>query len=262
MQSPEIVHGSIYDFPEYYDILFGADWKEEFRFIRSCAERYARRTVKRIFEPACGTGRLLIKLAQAGYEVSGNDLNPKAVAYCNRRLLRNGFAPSVVVGDMGSFQTTRKFDLGFNFINTFRHLPTEESAASHLRCVADGLRKGGLYLLGLHLIPNSPSRMETEAWHARRGRVSIRSFMWSKNLDLKRRNEHLGITLDITLPTRKLQLVDTMDYRTYTVQQMDRLLKRTPELETVSLHDFQYDVQHTVKLGPKTEDVVYVLRRR
>ena len=41
--------------------------------------------MRRLFEPGCGTGRLLVKLAQAGYEVAGNDLNPKAVDYCNAR---------------------------------------------------------------------------------------------------------------------------------------------------------------------------------
>ncbi len=70
------VQGDIYDYPVYYDLIFGSDWRAEFDFLTGCAsERFAaKRPVKRLFEPACGTGRLLIKLAENGYEVSGNDL--------------------------------------------------------------------------------------------------------------------------------------------------------------------------------------------
>ena len=71
----EIIKGSIYDFPKYYDLLFGSDWKAEFGFLQGAFPKHAGCSVQRVFEPACGTGRLLIKLAQAGYDVGGNDLN-------------------------------------------------------------------------------------------------------------------------------------------------------------------------------------------
>src|SRR5262249_21285197 len=135
----DVVDASIYDFPQYYDLLFGSDWRAEFDFLRTCFEKHARlrrrRTlratppgpplrrggaVRRVFEPACGTGRLLIKLAQAGYDVAGNDLNPKAVAFCNQRLQRHGFRGTTFVGDMADFRVAKKFDAAFNMINSFR----------------------------------------------------------------------------------------------------------------------------------------------
>ena len=100
----EIIQGSIYDFPKYYDLLFGSDWKAEFDFIEECAAKHCDLTVKRVFEPACGTGRILIKLAQVGYEVGGNDLNEKAIDFCNDRLERFGFARSTLVEDMTDFK--------------------------------------------------------------------------------------------------------------------------------------------------------------
>lgn len=88
------VTASVYDYPKYYDLLFGSDWKAEYDFLLQCFEKHGTKQVRRVFEPACGTGRLLIKLAQAGYEVAGNDLNPKAIEFCNARLARNGFPRS------------------------------------------------------------------------------------------------------------------------------------------------------------------------
>lgn len=258
----EVITGDLYDFPQYYDLLFGSDWKAEYRFLEHCYARYATRTVTRVFEPACGTGRLLIKFARKGYEVAGNDLNPHAVDFCNDRLERAGFPRSVAVEDMADFQVRRKFDAAFNMINTFRHLPTEKLAEAHLHCVADALTKGGLYVLGIHLTPTVGERMESESWVARRGNLQVNSHMWSKELDLKKRNEHLGLTIDVYTPTSHKQIHDTMDYRTYTARQMNALLRKVPEFEIVALHDFCYDIRRQIEITAETEDVVYVLRRK
>jgi SAM-dependent methyltransferase len=128
--------GTLYDYPRYYDLVFGSDWRAEFHFLQACFERYASGQVRRIFEPACGTGRLVYRLAKAGYETSGLDLNPRAVDYCNRRLKRHGLPPTAFVGDMADFRLRRKMDASFNMINSFRHLTKEAEAEAHLRCMA------------------------------------------------------------------------------------------------------------------------------
>ncbi|MEX1096881.1 MAG: class I SAM-dependent methyltransferase [Planctomycetales bacterium] len=261
-QTIETVRGHIYDFPKYYDLVFGSDWKAEFDFLRACFDRFAQRTVRRVFEPACGTGRLLIKLAQAGCEVAGNDLNPKAVAFCNSRLARHGFEPSAVVGDMADFRLPRKVDAAFNTINSFRHLPDERSAESHLRCVARALGSGGLYVLGLHLTPTVGDRIEQEEWSARRGNLAVVSSMWSDWIDLKRRREHVGMSFDVHTPTRRFRIEDDMTYRTYTARQMRALLRRVPEFELAETFDFAYDLDAPIQIGAETEDVLFVLRKR
>lgn len=257
----EIIEGDLYDYPKYYDLLFGSDWRAERDFLLAAFERYAKRDVQYIFEPACGTGRLLIKLAEEGYDVAGNDLNPHAVKYCNDRLQRFGFPATAVVGDMADFKLKRKVDVMFNMINSFRHLDSEEKARGHFRCVANSLAKGGLYVFGIHLIPTKGQRMETEAWVARRGNLQINSYMWSKGIDKRKRNEALGMTLDIYTPTSHKRIVDEMHYRTYTAKQMNELLSHTPELEIAAVHDFTYDLGIEIEIGPTTEDVVYVFRK-
>lgn len=258
----DVIEGSLYDYPKYYDLLFGFDWKAECDFLQACFEAYAQCAVHRLFEPACGTGRLLIKLAQRGFDVAGNDLNPHAVDYCNQRLVRYGFAPTAVVGDMSDFSVKRKFHAAFNMINSFRHLESERRATDHFRCVADGLVRGGLYVLGVHLIPTAGPRMENESWVARRGHLQVNSHMWCKQLDLKGRNEKLGMTLDIYTPTSHRRILDEMNYRTYTARQMETLLRRVPELEVVAVHDFLYNIDEPIDIDETSEDVVYILRKR
>lgn len=259
---PETIQGNLYDFPKYYDLVFGSDWKAEFDFLRGCFEKHARRSVRRLFEPACGTGRLLIKLAQAGYETCGNDLNPEAVDFCNARFRRHGLEPPAVVGDMSAFKLKRKVDAAFNTINSFRHLPTEQQAHSHLECVAHALARGGLYVLGLHLIPTKGARVEEESWAARRGNLAVLSHMWSKGIDRRRRQEHLGMTFDIYTPTKSFRIVDEMSYRTYTAPQMRQLLAKVPQLELAETYDFTYDLNLPIEVDAETEDVLFILRKR
>lgn len=256
------LRANLYDYPKYYDLLFGSDWKAEYDFLVACFREYADVKVKRVFEPACGTGRLLIKLAQAGYTVAGNDLNPKAVDFCNARLQRHGFRPTVEVGDMSAFTVKKPFHAAFNMINSFRHLPTEKSAEAHLRCVSQALVSGGLYLLGLHLTPTRGERVESESWTARRGHLQVNSHMWCKELNLKKRNEQLGMTFDVYTPTKHVRIEDEMNYRTYTVPQFNKLLKTCPQFEVAAIHDFHYQLEEEVVITDQTEDVVYVLRKR
>lgn len=257
----EIIEGSIYDFPKYYDLLFGSDWKAEFDFLISCFDKHVDRKVRRVFEPACGTGRLLIKLAQSGYEVAGNDLNRPSVDFCNDRLERFGFPRSAVVQDMSDFRVRRKFDAAFNLINTFRHLPDEASAVNHLKCVAAALKKGGIYALGIHLEPTRGPRMEDESWSARRGNLAITSFMWSKGIDRRKRMEHLGVTLDIYTPTTHKRIEDHMEYRTYKHAQFQSLLRKVPELKLEEVYDFAYEIDQPHVITETSEDVVFVLKK-
>ena len=37
----EIRKANVYDFPRYYDLVYGSDWKAEFDFLCGAFERYA-----------------------------------------------------------------------------------------------------------------------------------------------------------------------------------------------------------------------------
>jgi len=252
---------SIYDYPRYYDLLFGSDWKAEFDFLRKCFDRYALRKVKRLYEPACGTGRLLIKFAQAGYTVAGGDLNPRAVEFCNKRLSRYGFTESVRVEDMADFAVKRPYDAAFNTINTFRHLPSEAMAVAHLKCMAQAIGVGGIYLLGLHLTPAGKPTCSQETWSARRGNLVVNSWMKSLEIDRRKRRERVAMRFDVYTLTDQFRLEDELLFRTYSRRQIRQLLAAVPEWECAATHDFAYDVDAPIEVDDTTEDVVFVLRR-
>jgi SAM-dependent methyltransferase len=258
----EIIQADIYDYPRYYDLVYGSDWHAEFEFLRACFQRHVKRPVRRVFEPACGTGRLLFRLGRLGLDVCGLDLNPRAVEYCNARLQRYGLPASVFVGDMTRFRLPRKVDAAFNMINSFRHLLDEASATRHLRAMAAAVRQGGIYILGLHLTPTRGQAMDEESWSARRGHLSVTTHLWTKQRDLRKRRERCGMIYDVYTPTRHLRLAGDLVFRTYTWPQFRSLLAKDNDFEIAAQYDFSYDVRKTVEIDRATEDVVFVLRRR
>jgi len=264
----EVLDESIYDHPKYYDLVFGADCAAETKFIRHCGEAYLEgRSAKkppedwRLFEPACGTGRLLHALAKKGHSVSGLDLNPRAIEFCNARLRRHGYPESTFVADMSDFRLRHRFDVAFNTINSFRHVASEKAAVDHLKCMAAATRPGGIYLLGIHLTPTKGLPSDGESWAARRGHLSIRTHMWTVDRNPKKRVERYGIRFDVHTPSRSFRIQDVLVLRSYTAAQMKKLIQASGSWEVAATYDFAYDTTEPIEVDAETEDVVYVLRQ-
>ena len=256
------IKASIYDFPTYYDLVFGSDTAAEMRFLEKCFERFVDGPTNRVFEPACGTGRLLFRMAKRGYYAGGLDLNEKAVDYCNERLERLGLEGRAVVGDMSDFKVSKKFDAAFNTINSFRHLQDEKSAVAHLECMASAVRKGGIYALGLHLTPTEGEPTDEESWSARRGQLSINTHMWPIEKDPKKRLERFGIRFDVYTPTSSQRIDDVLCLRSYTLKQFQKLLGAVSTWEPLEFYDFRYDILRPAELDAEAEDIVVILKRR
>ena len=258
----ETIDESIYDHPKYYELVFGADCAAEIKFIRECGRRFLDGEPKRLFEPACGTGRLLYALAKRGFDVTGLDLNEKAIAYCNERFRRHGFPPSAFVADMCDFRLRRRQDIAFNTINSFRHVGSEAEAVAHLDCMGAALRSGGIYLLGVHLTPTAAPPSETESWSARRGHLAVNTHMWTIDRDKRRRVERFGIRFDIHTPRRSFRINDVLVLRSYTPAQMNRLIQSSGCWQVLATYDFGYRIDEPIDVDAATEDVVYVLQRQ
>jgi SAM-dependent methyltransferase len=258
----EVLNESIYDHPKYYDLVFGADCAAEIKFILGCAEKFCERKPKRLFEPACGTGRLLFALARRGFDVSGLDLNAKAIDFCNARFKRHDLKHRAFVADMADFKVNRPYGIAFNTINSFRHLQTEREAKGHLDCMAKAIGSGGLYLLGVHLTPTKAAPSETESWSARRGHLAINTHMWTNSRNTKTRIERFGIRFDVHSPSKSFRIEDELVLRSYTQKQMDTLIASSKSWQAVATYDFGYNVKDPIEVDATTEDVVYVLKRK
>lgn len=251
-----------YDYPRYYDLAFRSETRREADFIEGACRKYCPFPARRMLEPACGTGRLVVELARRGYRMTGFDLARPPLDYLRRRLARRGLRATLFEGDMADFRFARPVDAAFCPVNTFRHLLSEKAARRHLECIAAALRLGGIYILGLHLLPPDASEEDCERWTERQGRTQVTVTLRVLASDRRRRIERLRVSLLARDNGEVIRLRDEFSFRLYTARQFRRLLASVPSLELCDVYDFWYEIDQPLPLNDDRADTVFVLRKR
>jgi SAM-dependent methyltransferase len=252
---------SWYDYPQYYDLGFRDDSPAEAHFFEQVFQRLIPFPVRRVLEPGCGTGRLVVEMAKRGYEMTGMDLNQKALAYGSSRLKRSKLQATMIQGDMTRFSLPVKYDAAFNPINTFRHLITEKQALDHLKCMALHLRPGAIYILGFHLLPPDGDLDCTERWTAKKGSTEIKFTLRVREASRRTRIEHLRISMLVRQGDQTLRLRDDFPLRMYSAAQFKALLAKVPEFQLAGVYDFWYEIDEPQVLNNDLSDAVFLLRR-
>jgi SAM-dependent methyltransferase len=253
---------SWYDYPAYYDLAFRSETRAEADFIEVACRKYARGPIRTLLEPGCGSGRLIAALAARGYRLTGFDLNPAMLEYAARKLSRRGLKARLFQGDMADFRIDQPVDAAFCTFKTFRHLLSEADARGHLECVAKALRPGGIYILGLHLLPLDVAEESEERWQASHGRTKLHATLRVIHTDRRRRMERLRLSLRVRSPRRQFRMRSEFALRMYTAGQFLRLLKSVFVFELCDVFDFWYEIDRPQRLDEVRTDTVVVLRRR
>lgn len=254
-----------YETPRYYDAIFDVDTAEEVDFLEAVHVKHGTgRTTPapRVLEPACGSGRLLVQMAQRGWRVHGFDLEPAMVKYSRERLKAEGLAGTVAVGDMASFEVRGKFDLAHCFVSTFKYLLDEESARAHLRHVAAALVPGGIYALGFHLTDYALTKTTRERWHVVRDGADVTCTIQGWPAERRARRERVRSRLVVRENDVERRSETVWWFRTYDAREVRRLVRSVPELEHVATYDFLYDADEELELSDAQYDTLLILRRR
>jgi SAM-dependent methyltransferase len=258
----EVAAGNIYDFPQYFDLLFRDETTLEVDFFAEAFRRYARRPVRRVLEPGCGGGRLIVELARRGFQPLGFDSSEKALQYLQRRLARRQLTAQTWVDDLARFTVRPPVDAAVCTFNTFRHLLTEADAAEHLRRVAQAIRPGGLYILGFHVLPLDVDEGCVERWRAKAGSLEVTCTLRILSASRRKRQEQVRLAMLVRRPQRTWRLRTEFPLRMYTGTQFRRLLARVPEFELCDVFDFWYEIDSPLPFDDELTDAVFVLRRR
>jgi SAM-dependent methyltransferase len=111
----------------------------------------ARRTSGPILEVACGTGRVLVPLAEAGFDVVGVDVSPAMLAIARQKIAKAGVNKRVelVQVDALELQLRRQFPLAIVALNSFGHFLGEDAPVQALARIREHLRPDGIVALDL-----------------------------------------------------------------------------------------------------------------
>ncbi len=106
-----------------------------------------------VLELGCGTGRILIPIAQAGIDIVGLDRSTKMLSIANEKILdlpgETQRRIQLVEGDMRVFSLGQRFTLILIPYRAFLHLLTSEDQRLALRRIHEHLIDGGLLALNI-----------------------------------------------------------------------------------------------------------------
>ncbi|MEI7554393.1 class I SAM-dependent methyltransferase [Candidatus Chlorohelix sp.] len=109
-----------------------------------------------ILELACGTGRLLLPLVEAGYRVTGLDLSDEMLARARNKLtalpVRTQARTRLLKGDMRyprAVLGSEKFEMVILGFNTFQHMHEEEDQIACLENAREMLASQGIFVLAM-----------------------------------------------------------------------------------------------------------------
>jgi SAM-dependent methyltransferase len=132
-------------------------------------ERLARVTGP-VLEPACGTGRTLVPLLDAGHDVTGFDASPDMLARCRARCAERGHNPPLSQQRFEDFRYPSPFAAILIPVGTFTLIDDFAVAMSVLRRFRDHLMPGGLLIADLGTLADMRDRGEDRRnWTAPNG---------------------------------------------------------------------------------------------
>lgn len=143
---------------EFYDLVYSDEYDLEFYL------REAKNARGPVLEIACGTGRILLRLMQAGIPASGIDLSEGMLAVLRNKAAALGLIPDVHAADMRDFSLGRKFRLIIVPYRSFLHLQSDGDRLMALKNFLEHLEPGGRLILHTY----NPSKDELLATGAYR----------------------------------------------------------------------------------------------
>ncbi len=133
-------------FADYYDADYGT-MADDLSFYRELA----RRAGGRVLEVMCGSGRLLVPLAQAGLRLAGVDISGAMLTLAREQLQAADILERVELleADVRSRVPQGPFGLAIVAVNSFMHLATAADQLAALEHIHAALGPGGLLAIDL-----------------------------------------------------------------------------------------------------------------
>ena len=167
-------------FAHYYDLD-----QDGFRDDIPLYLNLAQRCGSPIVEFGCGTGRLLVPLAEAGYTITGIDIAPTMIEIARDKVAEAGVEERVTLlqDDIRSLDLPQRFRFGLCALNTLMHIPSLNEQLNTLRAARRHIQSGGLFVFDVlnphtSVVPDerTPLLLEKELFDPHTGHTILKLF--------------------------------------------------------------------------------------
>jgi len=184
---------------EYYDFIHGQLVED-----LPMWEALTQETGTPILEIGCGTGRLLLPLAQAGHTLTGIDLSEKALRIAQSKLEAADLNRQVSLhrADMRDFELPQKdFAVALLPLNTLMHCHSQADQVATLRAVHGHLQPEARLIVDLFypdplMLAEVDGRLYFEAETVDEQSGHTIQWYWRHDIDLAEQMRHLTYILD------------------------------------------------------------------
>ena len=134
------------NYDRYLEVMYAHDdHHENFQeFYLSLARKHGAGGVADV---ACGTGAVLLYLAERGIDIDGTDLSEEMCKVAAAKADAMGLRLNIIPADMTTFSSGRKYSLAIIARSGFMHLPTQALQEAALRNLREQLLPGGILTL-------------------------------------------------------------------------------------------------------------------
>lgn len=131
------------NYDSYLEVMYSEfDAHENFReFYYELAKRYGQDGVVDI---ACGTGAVLLYLAERGIDIDGTDISEEMCKVASKKAEDMNLKLNINPADMTKFSSGRKYSLAIVARSGFMHLPTQQLQKEALINIREQLLPGGI----------------------------------------------------------------------------------------------------------------------
>jgi SAM-dependent methyltransferase len=253
----------LYDLPRWYDIAFADNTQAEIDLLQGIFADFGIAPPARLIEPAAGTGRLAIPLAEQGYHVTGYDLND--------RMLDHGRVQAVdgvvlLRGDMADPPVGGPFDAGFCLIGSLGHLHDDQQIINHLRRTGESLSAGGIYVVQLTCLYEADSVHEQLDWTVEQDGTTVHTLWEVECEDIATGLARQHCVMTVTEPAQPpITHEDRFDLRIWTFEDWQMLIDASGVFDLAAIYDetgerLEWDDQSPVT--GEDGNLLYILKRR
>ena len=180
----------------------------------------------KILELCCGTGRLTIPIAKAGYNIKGVDYTLSMLERAKEKAFQAELKIDFIEVDIRELNLGEKFDLIFIPFNSIHHLYKNEDLFKVFNVVKNHLKDGGLFLFDCfnpniqYIVEGGKEQKEIAAYTTDDGReVLIKQTMRYENkTQINRIEWHYFIN-------GKFNSIQNLDMRMFFPQELDSYLE-------------------------------------
>lgn len=239
-----ISYNNIYNLPEYYDVAFSYDIKHEINIYRKIFNIHVPFEVKKILEPASGTGRFLTSFPKYGISITGYDISKPEVDFANakiKELKLEGMAESIV-GNMESIKFERIYDAAINSINSIGYILKDEDVLLHFINTSESIKRGGVYIIHLDFCPEKyPVVDSVNEWHCERDGISVNITWGLSHVDIKNKLSHQYCLLKVNDNGKHFEIKENHTLRLWFYEDLKEFIKKSHNLRIESVYNEKFE---------------------